>query len=353
MSSDTLIQNYYEEDGERYYLFEKKDNDVTYQYSYSDNATALKNALYFQPNLYKSSDNNYYCNSNYYKTIYEPSGEYDICYHYVYSLILPNTTFDSNTEKIYIAPIIQGNADDIFYLKDLGANLAPVLIANTLKYNHPELFANIHINGFQVNEKIYASDINLLKERLQQEINRRSRTSDTASQAIWTSTNGKTNWGIDNTLSATLAAFTQGGRATASDINTLLNTLNAITTDSYWSNSQAVSAGNLIQVLLNAENALTKIESGLDQISENGIKNNYTDNIGSPRGNTSGCNTACKGLCQSCLGMATDSGSGGGGNGGCDSCSVGCLGTCGSCGANCQYTCTGYCWTGCGTSARF
>ena len=154
---------------------------------------------------------------------------------------------------------------------------------------------------------------------------------------------------LEPTYTIDMPSISTGVKATAEDINTLIELLNTINIDTYWNTSTAVTAGNLIQTIIEISNTLTKLdaEHTQDVKTQAQITADKNQGIGSPLGNTSGCGSACKGLCQSCLGSATSSGSSSG-----DDCGSG-SGSGDDCGGGCQWGeggCANGCSSGCAIS---
>lgn len=161
---------------------------------------------------------------------------------------------------------------------------------------------------------------------------------------------------LEPTYTIDMPSISTGVKATAEDINTLIELLNTINTDTYWNTSTAVTAGNLIQTIIEISNTLTNLdaEHTQDVKTQSQINADKKAGTGNPLGNTSGCGSACKGLCQSCLGSLTSSGYSGddgctSGSSGDDGCGSGCSSTCyGGCYGSCGSSCVGSCVSGSG-----
>lgn len=155
---------------------------------------------------------------------------------------------------------------------------------------------------------------------------------------------------LERLCSIDMPSIASGMEISAEDVNTLIELLNVINTDTYWNTSTAVTAGELIQTIIEMSNTLNRLENNTVSVkSSSSIQTDQQAGIGSPLGNTSGCNSACKGLCQSCLGTATSDNSGGGGDdcgsggSGDDGCSGDCTGS--GCSGSCQGGCQGGDWS--------
>lgn len=159
---------------------------------------------------------------------------------------------------------------------------------------------------------------------------------------------------------STFPSPTEGSKATASQINYLINalrTINASTT-----NFNAVNVGNLMAAIAQLSTANATFVSKVYSSTASGCASgclgmcqsctgtcvsgctNCTSCTGTCTGSCSGCSGTCTGTCSSCSGSCTGSCSGC--SGGCTSCS-GCSGSCTSCsGCSGCSSCTGSC-TGC------